>query len=116
MWTRPTIAVEVALAEREAGVAGAPRDLQVLLHRARGREVDHVGARHHDLAGDAVRELEDVGEQVALLVGQRRLCARSRAAGGSPPRCGAISCSVTGAMPKMRRIPFAVWLRTQITG
>ena len=65
--------VEVALAQREAGVAGAPRDLQVLFHRARGREVDHVGARHHDLARGAVRELEDVGEQLALLLGQLAL-------------------------------------------
>ena len=65
--------VEVALAQREAGVAGAPDDLHVLFHRARGREVHHVGARHHDLARGAVRELEDVGEQLALLVGQLAL-------------------------------------------
>ena len=108
--------VEVALAQREARVAGAPGDLQVLFHRARGREVDHVGARHHDLARGAVRELEDVVEQLALLVGQlalvlgveqlaELLLAVAQLALGRPARCR-----------RVRSTPFAAWLSSQITG
>ena len=97
---QPDHVVEVALA-RAGSACGRLRRamLQVLFHRARGREVDHVGARHHDLARDAVRELEDVVEQLALLA----RAARSACSESSRSRISSSlwrsSPSVTGAMP-----------------
>ena len=62
-------AVEIALAERESRVAALAGDLEVLFDRARGRQMGHVGARHHHLTGIAQRELEDVVEDLALELG-----------------------------------------------
>ena len=51
-------------------MAAAAGDRQVVGEAARGRQEDDVGARHHDLTRDTVEQLEDVGEQPPLLLGE----------------------------------------------
>ena len=68
--------VEVALAEREAGVAAAAGEREVLGERAGGGEVDGIGPRHHHLPRDPLGELEDVRQQIALRGGEERSLAR----------------------------------------
>ena len=65
--------VQIALAEREAGVAAPACAVEVGVHRGRGVEVDDLGAGNHHLAGVAVGELEHVVEQLPLGLGEFRL-------------------------------------------
>ena len=109
--------VEVPFAEREAGVAAAPRDPQVLGQRPGGGEVDHVLAREHDLPRHPVGQLEDVVEQLALLAAAGRLAwRRGQEAGAAPPRRGRAPPRRPAAMPTSFSSALAVWLSSQMAG
>ena len=52
--------------DRDAGEAAAQRERQRLPHGLAALDPDHVGARHHDLAGEGVAELEDGVDHLPL--------------------------------------------------
>ena len=63
-------AVNAAPVDGDAAVAGAAHDGEHLVERGVLAHGAHVHARHHDLAGDGVAQVDDLVNHRLLLVGE----------------------------------------------
>jgi len=67
----PDHVIDVGAAEREARGRRLRHDREVLLERVRERQIRDVRARDHDVAGGALRVVDDVFEELPLRPGER---------------------------------------------